>query len=213
MPLRISSRLAPIFAFLMLAVASSTTPAQTQEKSLRSNTTGLLVGLFPSGNSIDSDGLDDTNTGRGFSGQLGWGFTPMFTIFIGLSGAQMADDPEDVFLVHLDLLGRFNFRSGEHAFVPFLEVGKSARAVGQEDAIIEVAGASQRGDVVMSGSTFTVGAGFHYFVVPTLALGANLQISAGKFSTVEIDEVEVEGLEFDATSSRLNLGLTWYPVR
>ena len=213
MPSRISSRLARIVALLFLAIASLTSAAQSQEMGPRSNTTGLLVGLFLNGSSIDSDDLDGSNTGGGISGQLGWGFTPMFTILVGASGAQMSDDPEDFALVHLDFLGRFNFRSGEHAFVPFLEVGMSARAAGQDDAVIGVNGSSQTGDLEMAGGAFTFGGGFHYFVAPTVALGANLQISTGKFSTVEFDDVEVEGLELDATSSRLNVGLTWYPVR
>lgn len=210
---RISTPLARIVALHLLVVASFATPAQSQETSPRSNTTGLLAGLFLNGNSIDSDELDDSNTGGGFSAQLGWGFTPMFTILVGVSGAEMSDDPENFGLVHLDLLGRFSFRSGEHAFVPFLEVGMSARAAGQDDAIIGVNGSSQSGNLEMAGGAFTFGGGFHYFVAPTVALGANLQISTGKFSTVEIDNVEVEGFELDATSSRLNLGLTWYPVR
>ena len=212
MPSPISS-LARIVSLLLLVFGSLTTAAHSQETSPRSNTTGLLVGLFLNGNSITSDEFDDSNTGGGISGQLGWGFTPMFTILVGASGAQMSDDPEDFALVHLDLLGRFNFRSGEHAFVPFLEVGMSARAAGQDDATIGVNGSSQTGDLEMAGGAFTFGGGFHYFVAQTVALGANLQISTGKFSTVEFDDVEVEGLELDATSSRLNLGLTWYPVR
>lgn len=210
---RISSRLARIVVLLLLAFGSLTTAAQSQKTIPRSNTTGLLVGLFLNGNAIDSDGLDDAYTGGGFNAQLGWGFTPMFTIFVGVGGAQMSDDPEDFVLVHLELLGRFNFRSGEHAFVPFLEVGTSARAAGQDNAIISVDGSSQTGNLEMAGSAITFGGGFNYFVAPTLAIGANLQISTGKFSTVEIDNVEIEGLELDATSSRLNVGLTWYPVR
>jgi hypothetical protein len=165
------------------------------------------------GNSIDSEELDDAKSGGGFSAQLGWGFTPMFTMLVGVSGAQLSDDPEDFVLVHLDLVGRFNFRSGEHAFVPFLEVGMSGRAADQDDAIVGVNGSSQTGNLEMAGSAFTFGGGFHYFVAPTVALGANLQISTGTFSTVEIDNVEVEGFELDAISSRLNLGLTWHPVR
>jgi len=212
-PSRICSRLARIVASLVLVVASVTTRAQSQEAGPQSNTTGLLVGVLLNGNSIDSDELDDANTGGGFSAQLGWGFTPMFTILAGVSGARMNDDPDDFVLVHFDLLGRFNFRSGEHAFVPFLEVGTSARIAGQDDAIVTVGGSPQTVDLEMAGGAFTFGGGFHYFVAPTVALGANLQISTGDFTTVEIDNVEVEGLELEATSTRLNLGLTWYPMR
>jgi opacity protein-like surface antigen len=142
---------------------------------------------------------------------VGWGFTPRFTLLAGLAGAEMEDDPDEFALVHLDLLARFNFRSG-HAFVPFLEGGFSVRAAAQDD--VEIGnGSPQTGDLEISGGAFTVGGGAHYFVTPSVAFTASLQISSGEFSTVKFDNVSIDGFEIDATSARLNLGVTMYPMR
>ena len=122
---------------LALVVSSSLLSAQGAP---RSNTNGLLLGAALSGASIDSvDFESEPSNGGGIELQLGWGFTPLFTLLVAGNGAVLeTDESEDEFaLVHLDLLARFNFRSPQSAFVPYVEGGISARVAGQDDAIIE----------------------------------------------------------------------------
>jgi hypothetical protein len=43
-------------------------------------------------------------------------------------------------------------------------------------------------------------------------IGASLRWTTGEFSTVEFNNVSIDGFELDATSTRLNLGVTWRPM-
>ena len=204
-------RFAPLVASLALAIVPAT--AVQAQDAPRSNTKGLLLGFFLNGTSIDSDELDtDSESGGGFNAQVGWGFTPRFTLLLGAAGARMDGNDDDFVLVHLDLLARFNFRSGAHALVPFIEGGVSARVAGQDDAVLAGGGPPQTVDLEIAGGALTLGGGVHYFVSQWVALGANLQFSTGEFSTVEFNDIEIEGFELDATTARLNLGVTLYPM-
>lgn len=199
-------------AFGLLAGATAATAQQT-DPALRSNTQGVMLGGFLSGAGISSDDLDDDLTGGGLELQLGWGFTPMFTILVDVQGARMSDDPDDFVLVHFDLLGRFNFRSGPNAFVPYAEVGYAARVAGQDDAIVDLGSGPETVDVEMAGGAVTFGGGFNYYLSPVVALGVNLKFSAGAFDEVEVNGVDVDDVEIDAVSTRLNFGITIYPMR
>jgi hypothetical protein len=201
-------------ALVLVAVATLGSVASGQGGAPRSNTTGLLLGAALSGASIDSDDIEsEPSSGGGFELQLGWGFTPLFTLLAAANGSVLeSDNVDDRFvLVHFDLLARFSFRSPNNAFVPYVEGGISGRVAGQEDAVLD--DEDDRVDLELSGGGFTLGGGFHYFVTPVLALGANLRVTAGEFDTIKFGNVSVEGLEIDATSTRLSLGLTWYPIR
>lgn len=198
----------------LVSVAAPISAAAQSPAASRSNTNGLLLALAPNGSSIDSDDLEsDAQSGGGFAAQLGWGFIPMFTLLAGAGGARIDQDGGDFVLIHFDLLGRFNFRSGQ-SLVPFVEGGLTARVAGQDDAVVVDSDGTQRTvDLEISGGAFTLGGGINYFVNPTVALGASLQVSGGEFSTVKFNNVSIDGFELDATSTRLNLVLTWYPMR
>jgi hypothetical protein len=64
----------------------------------------------------------------------------------------------------------------------------------------------------ISGGGLTFGGGIQYYVAPAWALGANLRWTVGEFSTVKFNNVSIDGFELDATSTRLNFGLTWRPM-
>jgi hypothetical protein len=205
--------MARVTACLALALLSTTAAAQSPAGGPRSNTKGILLGFSLNGNSFDSDELvGEAKSGGGFGAQLGWGFTPLFSLVAGAGGARIDVDDTDFVLVHFDLLARFNFRSGAHAFVPYVEGGLSARVAGQDDALVTDGAGTRTVDLEISGGAFTLGGGFHYFVSPIFAVGAGLQFSSGEFSTVKYNNVSIDGFEFDATSTRLNLGLTLYPM-
>jgi hypothetical protein len=168
------------------------------------------------GTSISSDEFEDEReTGGGFSAQLGWGFNRRFMLLVDASGSVMNDDGDDQFvLVHGDLLGRFHFVSPTRPWVPFIEGGISARVAGQDDIrIIGDNGQTQTVDLEISGGGITFGGGIRYHVAPAVALGASLRFTVGEFSTIKVNNVEVEDVfELDATSTRLMFGVTWQPM-
>jgi hypothetical protein len=67
--------------------------------------------------------------------------------------------------------------------------------------------------VSFSGAAFFLGGGLSFYMTPSLALTGGLHWGVGEFSDVKVDNVTVSGFEADATTTRLNLGITWYPKR
>ena len=180
----------------------------------RANTEKLMLSLALDGASFNADVLQDEHqSGGGISGQVGWGFNRLFTLIAGASGAVLNEDENDHVLVHFDLLGRFNFTSPTRAWVPFVDVGISARIAGQDDAVVEVEDVPQTVDLEMSGGGLTVGGGLNYYFTPAIALGAALRWTSGEFSTVKFNSTEVDGFKMDATTTRLILGVTWHPMK
>ena len=188
--------------------------AQQAAAPIRSNTEKLMLSFALGATSIKSDELEsETGSGGGFSLQVGWGFTRMFTLLLDASGSVLGDDDDEFVLGHGDLLGRVNFANPQRAWVPFIEAGFSARVAGQDDIIIEDDnGDSQEVDLEISGGGFTFGGGVQYHVAPAWALGAGIRWTVGEFSTVKVNNVSVDGFEIDATSTRLMLGVTWRPM-
>jgi hypothetical protein len=46
---------------------------------------------------------------------------------------------------------------------------------------------------------------------PKLALTGGLKWTVGEFSTIKVGSVSLNDLDIDATTTRLNFGLTWFP--
>jgi len=180
---------------------------------IRSNTEKLMLSLAIGGTSINSDDFEnESESGGGFSMQLGWGFTRLFTLLVDASGSVLGDDDDEFVLVHGDLLGRFHFANPQRQWVPFVEGGISARVAGQDDITIVDENGSQEVDLEISGGGFTFGGGIQYHVAPAWALGAGIRWTVGEFSEVKINNVSVDGFELDATSTRLMFGVTWRPM-
>ena len=205
-------------SILIACVASPLVPAtmtaqQAATPTPRANTEKLMLSLALGGASINSDELEnDSESGGGFSAQVGWGFTKLFTLLVDASAAVMDPDDEEFVLLHGDLLGRFNFASPRRAWVPFVEVGLTGRVAGQDDIVVIGDDGPQEVDLEISGGGVTFGGGLQYYVAPQLAFGASLRWTVGEFSTVKFNNVSVDGFELDATTTRLNLGLTWRPM-
>lgn len=207
-------------AALLVCAATLSIPAtlsaQTAQPvaSPRANTEKLMLSFALSGASIDSDELEsERESGGGFSLQLGWGFTRLFTLLVDASAGVLGSDDDEFVLVHFDLLGRFNFTSPQRALVPFVEAGISGRVAGQDDIVVLTDNGPVEVDLEISGGGLTFGGGLNYHVAPTVALGGSLRFTVGEFDTVKFNNISIEGFELDATSTRLNLGVTWYPMR
>ena len=203
-----------ILAAGILALSAPAIATAQRSETPRANTEKLMLSVSLDGTSLYSkDFQDERHSGGGASVQLGWGFSHLFTLLADASGSVLdRDEPGKFTLVHFDLLGRFNFASPRRAWVPFVEGGLSGRIAGQSNIVVIGDAGPQEVDLWVSGGGLTFGGGVQYYIVPALALGANVRWTVGEFSTVKFNNVSVDGFELDATTTRMNLGLTWRPM-
>jgi len=200
---------------LALLIAGALPAQQPTSPLPRASTEKLFLGLALSGVSIkgDEEFIDDSETGGGISAQIGYGFTPRFALFAEGSAAALDVEGDDVALAHFDFGARFHFTNPSRALVPYLELAFSGRAVGQDDVVFDDGqGNIEEVDLEVTGTGITFGGGVQYFVTPKLAFNAGLKWTVGEFSTFKIDNISIDGLEVDATSTRLTLGLVFYPL-
>lgn len=209
--MRIVTMMALAAAFALLAPASLAQVAKAPGKGavteapVRSNTSKLFVQAHLNGTGLSVEG-EDAENGGGFGLKLGYGFSPLFTLYAGFDAASMdAAGGGSYSYGFFDLGGQFNFRSGAHALVPYLDLALSGQA-----AVFDADGE----DFTFSGAGVTLGGGLKYFVSPVLALDGSLTTTLGRFTTVEYDGVSVEDEEgLGTTGARFGLGLSWYPQR
>ena len=196
-----------------VAPTQAPAPARTQRVQPRVNTSNLLLGLSFDASSIKSAGLGpSTGTGVGVAGQLGWGVGKYFALVADASGARIGSLNGNFDLAHLDVGGRVHFVTARRAFVPFVEGGYAWRVVRKEEVVMsDPAGNTYTGDM-MIGTGFSLGGGLQYFVAPTVAFGGAFKWTTGTFSRLQRDGLYVDGLAMDATSTRVNMGFTWYPM-
>jgi hypothetical protein len=186
---------------------------RVEQPQARSHTSGLFLGLGLNGSSIQSDDLSsNTESGGGLAGELGYGFTRHFALFINTSAARISSTTGDFDLGHFDVGARWNFASPSRSIAPFLDVAYGGRAAMESDVVLyDETGQPHQGDLSIIGTGLSFGGGLNYFVSPSWALGGALKWTTGEFSRVQFDKVSVDGFEIDATSARFNLGFTWFP--
>ena len=179
----------------------------------RTNTSGLMLGLSFDASRIRSDDLNSTaESGPGAAALLGWGVTKNFAFILDASGARISSLDGDYDLAHVDVGGRWHFVN-RSAFVPFVEVGYAGRAATKQGALLsDDQGNTYTGDLSIMGGGVSLGGGLGYFVTPGIALGGAFKWTSGQFTRVKFDNVTVDGLQLDATSTRFNMGFTWYPM-
>ena len=182
---------------------------------MRSGTSGFFAAFGLAGASIAIEELDDEReSGGGAALRLGYGFTPRFAMFVEGSGAALETDDGDIALGHFDVGARYHFANPRRPVVPFLEVALTGRALMQDDVVlVDDGGETVEGDVELSGAGFSFGGGVLYFLNPRVALNADLKWTVGELDEVRIGNVSISGLEMDATSTRLNVGVHWFPQR
>ena len=197
-------------------VVALTTPFVAQAQ--QSNTQGFMGNIHLSGASLTrpepaAGGKLDAESGGGFGARLGWGFSPNFTVFLGMDAATLDFKGEgaegNYGLVHLDFGAIYHFANTNRRLVPYLEVALSGRAIGSnaED------GSGTSEEFVQGGSGYTLGGGINYHFTRSAALNLGLSVSVGDFENAEIDNVEIPGSEGSATSSRLSIGMTFFPMK
>lgn len=182
----------------------------------KSNTRGLMANVHLNGVGItrpkDGTTKRKAESGGGAGARLGWGFSPNFTIYAGLDVATLDfKDPGatgDFVLAHFDLIVIYHFANANRKFIPYIEIGGTGRAIG---ATIEDPTGNM--DFVQGGSGWTAGGGFNYYFTRAAALNLGLQLSGGKFEDAEIDKTTIADTGGEVGSSRLNIGMTFYPMK
>ena len=193
--------------FLLAASALLLTaiPASAQA----SNTEGLFLHLALDGQSLDysDDGIDNRDGGGGLALRVGYGFSPVFTLYGGLSGADMdgGDNPVaggDYGFGAGEIGARFHFNRGSD-LRPYLDV--ALRGV---VADLEERGAEFRGGGV------ALGGGLAYYLSPTVALDAAVRVGGGRFDDLDLGRVSLDlGDDSGYGEGRISLGVTLYPMR
>ena len=199
--------LLPLAALALFLVAA---PAAAQE----STTRGFTVGLHLTAASLSVEGGDDERNSAGGGGlYLGYGVNRKITIFVQGDGGQFDNETTDNIegewtMGHFDIGVRFNFANSLRKWVPFLQGALGYRVVGVNDPVVDNV---PRNELSISGSGLTLGGGVDYNLSESWALDLQLLWTGGKFTTLRVDNVSVNGLDFDANSSRLNFGVLWWP--
>ncbi len=199
--------LLPLAALALFFVAES---AAAQE----STTRGFTIGLHGTGASLDPQGASNDRENAGGGGVLfGYGVNRRITIFAQGDGAKFDDLTTDNVegewtMGHFDLGIRFNFANSLRKWIPFLQAALGYRVVSVTDPVVDAAPVNE---LSISGAGLTLGGGVDFYFSETWALDMQLLWTGGEFNTVTVDNVSVSGLDFDATSSRFNLGVSWWP--
>lgn len=194
----------------LLAVAASAllaaAPLAAQAPTQASSTKGFLLGAHLTGTSLTIDDFgDETANGGGAGIQVGYGFTRRLALVADFTAGALEDE---VAFGNFDLGLRYAWTGATRRWVPSLEVGIAGRAIGQEDVLLDD---GELHEVTFSGAGFTLGAGIQYYTSPRWAIGAGIKWTGGEFDRVQVDNVSVDDLNIDATSTRINIGITWYP--
>ena len=199
-----------VFAALPLAALAAflaAAPVLAQ----RSTTRGLNLGVHLSGASLTVQD-DDASSAGGGGVFAGYGINRRFTLFLQIDGAEFDVEDAEVegrwTMAHVDLGARFHFANTLRRWVPYLQAALSGRRVGVEDAVVDD---QPERDVSFNGGAFSAGGGLLFYFKETLAVDLQVLWSGGEFSEIEVDNVTVRGLDIDAQSSRISLGLSWWP--
>ncbi len=173
-----------------------------------SNTEGLFVHLALDGQSLryDEDTLDQTDSGGGLALRVGYGFSPVFTLYGGASGATIGGDTNGVIRDEYqfgagEIGARINLNRGR-ALRPYLEVALRGVVASDDDTALE-----------FRGGGIALGGGLAYFVSPTIAFDAALRIGGGAFNEVDFGRVSLDLEDVNYGEGRFSLGVTAYPFR
>ena len=161
----------------------------------------------------DTEGELETELGGGIGLRVGYGFTPMFAVYLGADLARQDSGVEDIDgnfgLAHLEIGGRASFPLAGQRVMPYVTAAVGGRAVGAEVEDED----GDTFDMSLSGKMLSLGGGVQYFVSPKLAIDGGLTVGFGKFGSYEEDGDD-EDIDADNTTAiRMRVGVSWYPVR
>jgi hypothetical protein len=176
-----------------------------------STTRGFVVGAHLGGASIEPEDGDRSSAGGGGL-FFGYGLNRNFQIFLQLDGSEFDVENSDVdgrwAMGHADLGLRYHFANSLRSWVPYVQGAVTGRAVGIDDATVL---GQPETEVGFYGGALSIGGGLLFYFSQTFALDLQVLWSGGEFTDVRVDDVTVSGLEIQANSSRLNIGVAWWP--
>ncbi len=171
------------------------------ETQVLSTTQGLFLSPHFAGGAVSNG---DTFSGAGGGIKLGYGFSPLFTLYAGFNFVRLDNDsPVTSDLAHLDIGGQFNFRVGEAAFVPYLDAALSGVGIFDE---------FQGESLETTGGGLSVGGGFKYFLQRNIAIDIGLQLGFMSLQEISSGGQSVD-IDESISTARFNLGLSWFPMR
>jgi hypothetical protein len=211
-----------VLACVSLALAVALVPARAQSPMsgsapARSTTSGFFGSISANGSSISGDGqqnLRPRDSGGGGTLQIGYGFHRNVALFVEATGASVkSKEAGDFLLGHGDLGVRFSLANLARAFVPFLDASITGRLIAQDNVTLFVPGSSspQRGEVENTGRSFSLGGGLHYFVDRRVAVTTSVRWTGGEFTTLKFGSLTTHNTGFSANTTRVNLGISFYP--
>jgi hypothetical protein len=200
-------------ALVLTCIASAT------EAQLRSRSEGLFLNAHVTGTSLNVEDAD-SEQGAGLGLGLGYGFRNRLAIYVNADASSMStEDAESFNFGHGELGVRYTLGNDFAKLRPFLDASIGMGMAWQDDALLEVdeglPGETMRVDFEMSGPVYGIGGGVAYHFSPALALAAGVRVGFGKFTSFKIDNITID-LDKDEqvsfTSTRLNVGLAWFPT-
>jgi len=182
-------------------------PAASQE----STTRGLLLGLHIGGASLAIEN-SERSSGGGGGIALGYGINRNLTLLVqgdysSIDVRDQADVDGTWAISHLDVALRFNFANSLRSWVPYLQGGLGSRFVSVEE---ELTAGAVNGVTTFSGAAVTLGGGIMLYANQNLAFDLGLLYSGGRFTDTQVGNITLGGLDIEASSSRFNLGVSWW---
>ena len=158
-----------------------------------------------------------TSVGIGLG--VGYRFGSAISLRLVGEATQFEDERfnDDFYLWQLDLLARYTIALPAPALRAYAEAGVGTRRVryDDEDYTLEDDAGNEiaRGELLMTGSNPTVGAGVEYLVFPSLAIEAGLRHSFGSFGrTTVAGRSTGREAEPEVKTTRLAVGVAWSPT-
>lgn len=180
-----------------------------------SKTQGLVLGGHLEGGSMVVEDSDRSNGGGGGL-VAGWVFGSGLGVFAQLdaSNIDVRNQPDVAGswrIAHLDLGARYHFKRPSRTVVPYLQAAFSFQDVRVSE--IAIVSPTPTDELDLTGTAFTGGGGVMLHVTPSFAFDFQLLFSWGTLDGGEFDGEPLPDFgEFDIQSSRLNLGVAWWPV-
>lgn len=198
----------PISTILTLVLLCA--GSASAQNDLKSDTEGLFLNAHFNATSWDL--ADDTDfgelereSGLGLGFEFGYGASQAVALLMAFDAARMdsGDDGENYTLVHFGIGARVTLLGQESMFRPFAKATVGARTV---ELDLDKIGLS------MFGAGFSGGAGVLVFVSPGWAITGEALYTWGSMTEITSSGVALE-TDINASSNRINVGLTWFPGR
>ncbi len=198
-----------LLAAAVVAALSIVNPLSAQESTTRGFVLGGHIGL----GSVSIEG-SERSSGGGGGILIGYGLNRNFTIYGQFDGSTVdvrnQPDVEGSWAIgHADLGVRFHFASTLRSWVPYVQAALGARVVSLTD--IPASNPISGQDVSISGGALTIGGGVMLYPSESFAVDIGMLFSGGEFTTLRVGGTSQSGFDVDASSSRFNLGVAWWP--